>query len=1209
MTRPAASRNGPGEEELSLRLELLDSRRQLETIRRLLEGSDRPSSTPAPGSKDLVGGVRALLAERRELLQLKSSHRYRLASFMGEVARVPIWLVRKVAAVARRIRVARALGGAQIRGGKMGAITSAEHRGKTKLPSLPPPEAAPRLASGLRVAAVLDQFSAIGLGRECSLKLLQPDEWAEQIREHKPHMLLVESAWMGSAGEWSGKVEGAPAVLRALVLSCRSAGIPTVFWNKEDPLHLRAFLETAALFDHVLTTDADSVPRYRRLLGHDRVGVMLFAVQPRIHHPVSAERRRPSSVFAGAWYGRLAGRASDFERAADALSLAGDLAIHDRHSGRGEPHQRFPARFRGMVRPSVPYEETAELFRRHVIGLTLNTVKTSPTMFARRALEMAACGTSVYSNHCLALHLLMGDGVVASDTPERLFREAWHELRNPGAASCRHRRLRALRTAMNGHTWAHRLRQLGQIALGTPLGAPRECIAVVARVQDEEALGRVCESFQRQIAGAKLVLDAPTGLPIPPFAERLESFDPASVEWIALFHSDDHYGPRYLSDLLMASRWGLADVIGKGAWHEVKAGHVVEQRADDEYRFVDALALRRVMFRAAVVYEPLKQLLDDIDAGTVEAPRCISTDAWEYLQGGAGGGLAAVVDVRCSATVAADDVQREGSSLPAQPDAEAVGARAIDAREFFALMVAGKGTARVSVGHRRGGMEICSLLDVGETAELRSAPLARRRLETDGRLDVCLQASRSSGLDLRVEAVGRSGRVLGALPMPPLLQVTLTPPAGTSHYQLVVRATGPTVEEVDGVWLGSMPVLPLFSPGRGRLALVCNGYPSDGNLYRNAFLHRRVLAYRQHGIGVDVFVVRCGAELGDYEFDGVLVRECPPGVLGATLARSGHAAVAVHFLDEVIWGVVRKASPDTPVVVWLHGAEVQSWRHRRFNYTTPEQQKAAEFDSASRVRLWQEVLRTQGRKLHFVAVSRYLAEQTWSDLETVPPAGRWSVVHNPIDTELFGYRVKSPAMARRILSIRPHASRIYANDLVAKAILRLADEEIFRELEFTLVGDGDLWTENFASLEQFPNVTLIRGFVSQEEIAGLHREHGVFLVPTRGDTHGVSRDEAMSSGLVPVSNDVAAVPEFVDASCGELCPPEDPDALAAAIMRLATDPERFVSMSAQAAGRVRKQSASRNMVARELSILGFADGNIDGCRPPSPITTSQAIHQ
>lgn len=36
------------------------------------------------------------------------------------------------------------------------------------------------------------------------------------------------------------------------------------------------------------------------------------------------------------------------------------------------------------------------------------------------------------------------------------------------------------------------------------------------------------------------------------------------------------------------------------------------------------------------------------------------------------------------------------------------------------------------------------------------------------------------------------------------------------------------------------------------------------------------------------------------------------------------------------------------------------------------------------------------------------------------------------------------------------------------------------------------------------------------------------LIPTRADTQGVSEDEGMSCGVVPITNNIAAVPEFVD---------------------------------------------------------------------------------
>jgi glycosyltransferase involved in cell wall biosynthesis len=52
------------------------------------------------------------------------------------------------------------------------------------------------------------------------------------------------------------------------------------------------------------------------------------------------------------------------------------------------------------------------------------------------------------------------------------------------------------------------------------------------------------------------------------------------------------------------------------------------------------------------------------------------------------------------------------------------------------------------------------------------------------------------------------------------------------------------------------------------------------------------------------------------------------------------------------------------------------------------------------------------------------------------------------------------------------------------------------------------------------------------------------------ETQGVSRNEAMSSGLVPITNAVATIPEFVDDSCGILAPGGDAEAMAHGIARL-----------------------------------------------------------
>ncbi len=87
------------------------------------------------------------------------------------------------------------------------------------------------------------------------------------------------------------------------------------------------------------------------------------------------------------------------------------------------------------------------------------------------------------------------------------------------------------------------------------------------------------------------------------------------------------------------------------------------------------------------------------------------------------------------------------------------------------------------------------------------------------------------------------------------------------------------------------------------------------------------------------------------------------------------------------------------------------------------------------------------------------------------------------------------------------------------------------------------------------------------------------------DAQGVSRDEAMASGLVPVTNAVTAIPEFVDDICGILAPGEDADAMAKGISLLYEQPGEFSAMSEAAAKRVRAQSDAQRVISAELAVV------------------------
>ena len=64
------------------------------------------------------------------------------------------------------------------------------------------------------------------------------------------------------------------------------------------------------------------------------------------------------------------------------------------------------------------------------------------------------------------------------------------------------------------------------------------------------------------------------------------------------------------------------------------------------------------------------------------------------------------------------------------------------------------------------------------------------------------------------------------------------------------------------------------------------------------------------------------------------------------------------------------------------------------------------------------------------------------------------------------------------------------------------------------------------------------------------RDAAFAVVPSRWETFSVVLGEAMACGLPVVATDVGGITERVHATNGVLCPPRDPQALAAAIKLL-----------------------------------------------------------
>lgn len=349
----------------------------------------------------------------------------------------------------------------------------AEEKASEPVRVRPEKQPARRRESGspLVVASILDKMSEACFAPECDLVPLALDDWREQLDEHRPDLLLVESAWNGNGGNWQYQVAKYPRpdlaglpVLRELVDACRAQAIPTAFWNKEDPIHFDRFVEAASLFDHVFTTDSRCVERYRDLPGERTVDPLPFAAQPRIHNPAAVVPERSASpCFAGAWYrDRHPERRRALEALLDAARPFG-LVIYDRTFGTDSKEFGFPDRFAPHVLGRLPYEQVLDVYKGHRVFLNANSVVDSPTMCSRRVFELAACDTAILSTPGAALANLLGEGAVVESSDAEDAAEELDRLINDGRS--RRTRVRAARRKVFAeHTYARRLAAIAEIA-------------------------------------------------------------------------------------------------------------------------------------------------------------------------------------------------------------------------------------------------------------------------------------------------------------------------------------------------------------------------------------------------------------------------------------------------------------------------------------------------------------------------------------------------------------------------------------------------------------------------------------------------------------------------------------------------------------------------------------------------------------------------
>jgi len=548
------------------------------------------------------------------------------------------------------------------------ALPHPSRRPSVRIPQPALPDG-PENRPGLTAAVILDPFSALAFRYEWNQLAIRPEDWSQMLSATPPDLLFVESAWNGNDGAWRlhmTRPDAPSDELRALTDWCRQRGVPTVFWNKEDPPNYERFLETAKLFDQVFTVDAERLPAYRADLGHDRVALLPFAAQPRVHNPIQRGNGREHGVaFAGTYFAdKHPLRRAQMDYVLDPAREFG-LHIYSRMQ-HGDARYRFPARFVPYVVGSLPYEQMLGAYGSYKVFLNVNSVTESPSMCARRLFEISAAQTPIVTAPAASVEPFFGDTVAvvadAEQTSTALGALLQHpELRDRTA-------LQAHRQVFDEHLFTHRVGTV-LAGVGIPDPAPpapgREPISAVVATNRPHQLDHVLSVVGRQRhprvqlvlvhhgfdvdesdvraraheAGVDDVVVRPADSGLSLGACLNLGIEAADGVYVAKMDDDNLYGEHYLTDLVRAFSYTDAEVVGKWAHyaHLSGTGTNLLRFPHAEHRYVRLVQGGTIVIRretiAAIGFADLPRQVDTtlLERVADDGGRVYSADRFNFV--------------------------------------------------------------------------------------------------------------------------------------------------------------------------------------------------------------------------------------------------------------------------------------------------------------------------------------------------------------------------------------------------------------------------------------------------------------------------------------------------------------------------------------------------------------------------------------------------
>lgn len=459
----------------------------------------------------------------------------------------------------------------------------------------------PKNSKELKIACIFDNFTMQCFEPEVDLITFTPDNWKAVFEFQRPHILMVESSWKGNNGTWKGKIAnnkgGNFNDILEVIKWCKENNIPTVFWNKEDPVHYEVFIDVAQYFDYIFTTSIECVERYKNDLNRDNVDVLQFAAQPNIHNPIELLKGRENKIcFAGSYYRHKYEERGEDTKTLLNVSIPYGLDIYDRNYNSGIESYKFPDKFQKYVRGVLEGNDIIKANKGYKVVLNLNTVKNSKTMFARRIFELLASNTPLISNSSPGINSTFNDIIVSSDNENILNKEI--ELLMNDKKYYDKKKLKGLREVYLKHTYEDRVIRIAN-KVGYSVSKKENKILVISRVSNQEEYYKIKRmySIQEYLHKDIIIISDNNCITHPEngIVSEVDKVNLQEYDYITYMDPKDEYYKNYILDMNIATKYVITDIVGKQTIYKKEKSELKILNDNNEYSFTQNINLNSMM--------------------------------------------------------------------------------------------------------------------------------------------------------------------------------------------------------------------------------------------------------------------------------------------------------------------------------------------------------------------------------------------------------------------------------------------------------------------------------------------------------------------------------------------------------------------------------------------------------------------------------------